>query len=62
MARNAEDNERELCPVIICNLDFIITRCPLISLPLSLRLRVTATGVHVLLENKPLATAYVASI
>lgn len=27
MGHNAEDNERELCPVIICNLDFIIARC-----------------------------------
>lgn len=27
MEHNARDNERELCPVIICNLDFIIARC-----------------------------------
>jgi len=27
MEHNAQDNERELCPVIICNLDFIIARC-----------------------------------
>lgn len=26
MEHNAQDNERELCPVIICNLDFIIAR------------------------------------
>jgi len=26
MRHNARGNERELCPVIICNLDFIITR------------------------------------